>query len=256
MLAGVPSLIDFTVSNAVTAEGVQPAGTLDISIDGTPLTGPFGPTSFGSNPYQLSHTFTAGDHLIEAHYSGDSTYTAADQSLNLSVGGPSSTALVTSTGSAVYGNDVTLTATVTSSSGTPTGDVEFSAANESLPAALLGTATLDGSGVATYHATTLLPNSNAITAHSVDGGIIESTSTAQTVVIASAQTTTSFTVAPASPSDAGAALTATVVVSSTETPATPQGTASVFRVGDSTARSPRPRWSPARSTSASLLRRV
>ena len=78
---------------------------------------------------------------------------------------PSATALVASTGSAVYGTAVTLTATVTGSAPTPTGTVTFyDGAN------LLGTGTLNVSGVATLSVNNLLVDLSPHSLTAVYGG--------------------------------------------------------------------------------------
>ncbi|MCU1579775.1 MAG: hypothetical protein JWP19_1979 [Rhodoglobus sp.] len=234
--AGVPVIIHFRVTNAVTAEGVQPTGTLDISVDGVPLPGPFVPQSFGSSSYQLTQTFIAGSHLIAAHYSGDGMYVAADADVTLIVGAgqTSSTALTVTPSTLVFGNDATLKATVTSAS-TPTGSVEFFWADGVGAPASLGTTPVDGLGVATLVSTTIPPGSHDVTAvYSGDSTITSSQSTVVPVTASNATTTMTLSVSPASPSAAGAPLTATVTVAATDSPATPVGTVSLYLIGAGT----------------------
>lgn len=236
IVAGVPVTINFRVTNAVTAEGVQPTGTLDISVDGVALAGPFGPAIFGSTPYQLSQTFTAGSHLIEAHYSGDGMYVPADADVTLSVnaGEATSTGLAVSTATLVYGNDATLTATISSTS-TPTGSVEFFFSQGGGTPVSLGTAPINGAGVASLVSSALPPGSNLITAqYAGDTTHATSGSGPSAITVNAASTATTFTVAPASPSAAGTTLTATVIVDSADSPATPAGTVSLYLIGPGT----------------------
>src|SRR5262249_1463793 len=71
----------------------------------------------------------------------------------------SSTTLISSANPSVLGKAVTFTATVTSSGGTPAGTVTFKDG-----ATTLGTATLNGSGQATFTTSALATGSHAITA--------------------------------------------------------------------------------------------
>lgn len=68
-----------------------------------------------------------GTHVIQADYSGDSSFTTSLGSMKEKIGAAASTVTVTSSANpAVYGQPVTLTATVTDSEGqTPTGFVVF-----------------------------------------------------------------------------------------------------------------------------------
>ncbi len=97
----------------------------------------------------------------------------------------STTTLQASPTSASPGQNVTLTATVTSQAGTftPTGTVTFYNGTTSL-----GTATLDASGVATFSTTTLPAGSDSITA-SYGGDSKDSSSVSQAVTVLVAHST-------------------------------------------------------------------
>ncbi len=106
-----------------------------------------------------------GSHSITAVYSGDSKDAASTSGVvEVTIAGTSvatNTALHSSTNSLTYGGSVTLTATVTptSGSGVPTGTASFM--DGSTP---LGSGSLNGSGVATYSTTFLAVGSHSITA--------------------------------------------------------------------------------------------
>jgi hypothetical protein len=85
------------------------------------------------------------------------------------------TALTSSGSPAAAGDTVTFTATVTAPTGTPTGVVSFYDGTT-----LLGTGTLDGSGVATFSISTLAVGDHAITAF-YDGDVRDGTSTSSVV---------------------------------------------------------------------------
>jgi Autotransporter beta-domain/Bacterial Ig-like domain (group 3) len=105
-------------------------------------------TTFGEFPWTFSG-LSLGVHTITAVFAGDDGQWLASegsfvQTVERNPALPTTTSLTTSANPAVAGDIVTLTATVTASSGGPTGDVEFY--NGPM---LLGTGTLDSSGVAT-----------------------------------------------------------------------------------------------------------
>jgi uncharacterized repeat protein (TIGR03803 family) len=113
----------------------------------------------------------------------------------LQVGRASSTGLGASPNPATVGQNVTLTATVTGSYGTPTGSVSFYE-NSSY---LLGTSTLNGSGVATYSASTVGLNTGTYAMTAVYGGNATynpSTSSVDNVTLNKASTATSLTASP------------------------------------------------------------
>ncbi len=136
---------------------------------------------------------------------------------------PSTTTVSPVTTSPVYGQSVTLTATVAPSTGTgtPTGTVQFMDAGTDLGSPV----TLNSSGVATLATTKLTTGSNSITAvYSGDTTYATSTSPAVTVSVAQASSTTSLTASP-NPSLSGqnVVLTATITAVSPGS-GTPTGT--------------------------------
>jgi hypothetical protein len=122
------------------------------------------------------------------------------------VGVTTTTALSTSTATAVFGQPVTLTATVTSAAGVPTGTVFFLDGD-----AVLGTAQVDASGQATL-APPLVVGNHALTASYVGtGNFANSASAAAAVTVSPAATTVALT-SSANPAAAGQAVTFTATV--------------------------------------------
>ena len=121
------------------------------------------------------------------------------------------TSLAASTNPSVFGQTVTITATVTSVSGTPGGTVEFYKG-----AVLLGSSSLNGQGKAAYATSSLTVGTHSpLTAHYLGNDSYNaSTSASGSQTVNKASTTTALTGAPA-PSVFGQAvvLTATVNVS-------------------------------------------
>ncbi len=131
------------------------------------------------------------------------------------------------TTSPVFGQSVALTATVgavTTGLGTPTGSVEFE-----IGATVLGSATLNSSGVATLNTTMLTTGSNSITAvYSGDTNFTASTSAAVTVTVAQASSTTTVTASP-NPSLVGQTVTLLATVTAVSPGAgTPSGSVQFF----------------------------
>lgn len=119
----------------------------------------------GAGSYTLTVTFTPTD---------KTTYSSASKTVSLTVGQATPTVSVASTANPVLvTNPVTFTATVTSSSGTPTGTVGFYDGTT-----LLGSATLS-SGTASYTTSSLAAATHSITAvYGGDGNFASVTSAA------------------------------------------------------------------------------
>ena len=142
--------IDTTINlGNLTVKGVGPWSVTVQWGDGDTST--FSPT--GSGPMSLAHTYTAtGDYTVSetvSEYDGGSMTTSLPV---LVITDTTSTVLTTSSATAVYGQVVTFTATVTGS-GTPTGTVAFDAGADQI-----GTGTLsvvNGQDKATFSTSTL-----------------------------------------------------------------------------------------------------
>jgi hypothetical protein len=114
-----------TVSAASPGSGT-PTGTVDFFIDGGDVSGPL-PLSGGTANFSTA-TLGPGVHSVSASYSGDANFNASSGSLpggQTVSGSPSTTTVASSVNPSAFGQTVTFTATVSGSSGTPTGTVDF-----------------------------------------------------------------------------------------------------------------------------------
>jgi hypothetical protein len=155
-------------------------GAANPAFSGT-VTGAIGSDSFTES---FTTTAAAGSNvgsypIVPAVTGPQSNYTVTLVNGALTVtGAPTSTAL-SAPASAAYGANVTLTATVSSSAGTPGGIVTFSNGSTTL-----GTGTLNASGAATLNTTALPAGTNTATAvYAASGNFAASTSTAVTVTV-------------------------------------------------------------------------
>jgi len=150
--------------------------------------------------------FAAGGHILSISYVGGAGH---DVVLTVIAGFPTSTSLTSSPNPSTAGQTVTLTATVTSTSGgTPTGTVTFFDGGTSL-----GSAALNGSGVASFTTSGLGAGTHNLTAqYGGDGTHAASTSAvlAQTVNAVLPQTVNAAPSVP--PTGVGSALLALMLV--------------------------------------------
>ena len=120
---------------------------------------------------------------------------------------PTTTTLASSLNPSTYGQSVMLTATVSASGGTPTGQVTFY--DGAIP---IATSALDPSGTATASIDTLMVGSHSITAaYGGDSAFAKSTSSAVSQVVGQANTTTSLS-SSLNPAPVGTAITITASV--------------------------------------------
>lgn len=158
----------------------------------------------------------AGSQPIVASYSGNTNYgQSASSALTEVVQQTNTTTTVmASAANSTAGQSVTFTATVVSGTATPGGTVNFT-----LGGSLLGSGTLNASGVATFTTTNLPVGTDNVLAVYV-GNIDYTTSQAQaTVVVAQASTTTALT-SSANPQAVGQPVTLTATVTSSDPGAT------------------------------------
>jgi Bacterial Ig-like domain (group 3)/MBG domain (YGX type) len=175
----------------VTANNASRAyGAANPAFSGT-VTGAVGSDSFTESfTTTATNTSNVGGYPIVPSVTGTNLndYTVTIVNGTLTVNGAATTTTLSGPGTAVYGANVTLTATVTSPGGTPTGTVTFYNG-----AVALGTGTLNSSGVATLGTTTLASGSDQVTAsYSAVGNFAASTSTTTTVTVNAATQTISF----------------------------------------------------------------
>lgn len=211
-----------TFDAAVTpAFGGSPTGTVTFMDGGNALGAPVMLSSGAAA--LVTSSLTAGTHNITASYSGDTNFAgssvamAAAQVVNKA---DTLTADLSSLNPSTYGTDVTFTATVTSTAGTPTGTVTFKDG-----ATVLGTSTISVDK-ATFSSNALAVGSHSITA-TYNGAGDYNTSGSSTLTQTVGQQSTTMEVISSKPSGAfyGQSITFTASVSALPTgPSVPGGT--------------------------------
>ena len=122
-----------------------------------------------------------GSHTIAARYRGDATFLPSSSQTEAQVTGLATTSTLTAPASASPGAAITLTASVTSSGGIPTGQIVFHDGNTNL-----GSSLLNASGVAVLRTDTLASGVHSLTAsYAGDEKFSTSTSAAVSIDIAS-----------------------------------------------------------------------
>ena len=206
-----------TVTAASPGSGTPTSGTVQFyTDDGNTLLGTADITD-GVATFATLALVTGANSVDAVFESTDSNFNGSTSpfvTITLVATATSSTTVTYSPSSPVYGDDVTLTATVAPVSpltGTPTGTVTFYNGTTSL-----GTATLSG-GVASLAPLALPTGANSITAqYSGDSTFTSSTSPVSTVTVGLAPTTTTVTFSPSNPVyGQSVALTATITSTST-----------------------------------------
>ena len=115
-------------------------------------------------------------------------YTVTYVNGTLTVTGAPTTTTLSAPASSAYGTSVTLTATVASTDGTPGGSVTFYSGTT-----VLGTGTLNSSGVATLSTTTIPGGTDSLTAtYPATGNFATSTSSASSITVSQATQTITF----------------------------------------------------------------
>jgi ELWxxDGT repeat protein len=193
-----------------------PTGTVSFADGATVLASSVTLNASGKATFQTS-TLGFGSHLITATYSGDSEFAASTSSPDIQVvnADATTTSLMSSLSPSVFGQAVTLTATVLAASpgsGIPTGVVNF---EEGLN--VLGAAVLSASGVATFSIASLSVGSHAVKAAYGGDGRFDfkgSASTAVGQIVSKASTTTSLVASP-NPSVFGQPVLFKAIVSAT-----------------------------------------
>ncbi|HVB08780.1 MAG TPA: Ig-like domain-containing protein [Bacillota bacterium] len=189
--AGQPVSLTATVTGDAPGTG-GPTGNVTLYEGSTAL------TSASLDPNEQAvlavSSLAAGTHTLKAVYAGDGVFrgsTSATVSVTVTAA-PTSTTLTAVPNPSVYGQSVGLTATVSSSDGTPSGTVTFYDGATSL-----GSATLNG-GTATLSTSSLSVATHKLTAvYAGDTDFATSTSPAVSQVVNPAATTITLT-APAS----------------------------------------------------------
>jgi hypothetical protein len=185
------SSTDLSINPSSASPGTSITFTASVTgVDGLPVpTGTValanGSTSLGSITLTdgkgtfSSSTLAGGTYSVIGTYSGDVVYAgSASTAQTLAITATPAVALTATPSTATVGTNITLKATVTASSGTPTGTVYFMDGSTTLGSAVLT------SGVASYSTTTLSAGTHSITArYGGDSNFGTFTSAATTVTI-------------------------------------------------------------------------
>jgi uncharacterized protein (TIGR03118 family) len=174
--AGTAVQISVTVS-AGTGNTGTPKGMVTLQDDGGPIT-----DAAITNGMAVFDTALrgVGIHHIEVHYLGDNTFLPSNEQVDVQATGPATTVSLAVPANAVPGAPVTLTSTVISVSGTPTGEVNFLDGNT-----VIGSARLNDAGTATFTTSILAAGVHSLSAsYAGDGSFAGSASTPVTTTIA------------------------------------------------------------------------
>jgi uncharacterized repeat protein (TIGR01451 family) len=228
------TLLSSSLNPSTLGQSVTFTATVTSTVGGTPtgtVTFKDGATSLGSAPVgtsaQASFSTTAlaaGTHSIAAAYGGDAHFGASSSvSVSQTVRANTTTTIASSRNPSIVGQAVTLTATVTSASGTPTGSVSFTDSGTTIASATLG-----AGAQASVTITTLTAGTHSLVAsYNGDAGHNPSSSSALSQVVSSASGASSSTALASSvnPSTAGQSVAFTATVTSA-TAGTPTGSVS------------------------------
>jgi hypothetical protein len=167
----------------------NPTGTVSFTDNGTLI----GVAPVIGGVATLTVTLAPGSHVVSGSYSGDATYPASGNNLNISVTKPNANTTFSSNVTAsVFGQGVTLTVRFTgpTTGGTlPTGTVQF--LDNGQP---IGSPVTITNGVATLTLASLPPGANNIgVQYSGDGSFANLTKNVGTVTVTQAQVTTTLT---------------------------------------------------------------
>jgi N-acetylneuraminic acid mutarotase/sugar lactone lactonase YvrE len=229
-LNAVPTSLSYGQTLTLTAtvspaSGATPTGTVTF-YNGPMLLGN-APLN-GSGVASLQLTPAVGSYSITASYGGSTTNASSVSSPAIAVAVntiSTTTALTAVPTSLSYGQTLTLTATVTAASGSmPTGTVTFSSA-----ATTLGSAPLNGSGVATLVLTPAVGSYSITASYGGSTNDTASASSSVAVNVIASNTTTSLIASP-NPAPFGASVTFTVMVanSASGSTITPTGNVSFY----------------------------
>ena len=205
-----PTTIGQTASFTVNVAGASPTGNVAIEdADNNNAIIASGSISGGSASFTTS-TLAAGTHHLFAVYAGDPNNSASQSAIDVhTVQYVTGTTVSTSSASTVFGQSVTLTATIAPTATGVSGNVEFFDGGNSI-----GSAPVNGSSVASLSVTSLpVGASQSITAV-YDGDIthVASTSTAIMQSVSTDGSSTGLSGSP-EPSDLGESVQITATVS-------------------------------------------
>jgi autotransporter-associated beta strand protein len=210
-----------TFTATIGAQAPVATGTVVFNVDGVARPGV--PVAAGQATLSLLE-LSPGVHSISATYLGDANYNSATSApVSQTVQQASSTVSVSTQGSSVFGQAISLNAfvgPVAPAAGTPSGTVTFLVDGTSI-----GTVNLNGSGQASLVTSALSAMTHSITAvYNGDANFTGSTGSSSHFVAAATPTVTLISSDPAS--DAGQDVTFTAMVSSGTAPVSPGGSVS------------------------------
>jgi autotransporter-associated beta strand protein len=238
--SGTPTPLNFNVnqiSTAATLTSSAPSAAIGQNVTFTAAVGPVAPgtgvppgtvtfTFDGGSPNTLAldstghasitvNTLGLGSHTVAVTYNGSTNYATTTTSITENILKASSTSISPASASAVVGQGVPFTATVTGSGGTPTGSVTFVVDGVSQPAV-----TLSG-GQATLSLSASSAGNHSVTAvYSGDSSFAPSSpATPANLSVSAAGTTTSMLDFTGSPTVAGQL----AIFIATVTPVSPGG---------------------------------
>jgi hypothetical protein len=221
-----------TLTATVISSGGTPSGNVAFKDGGTTISACSSQALDGSGQATCTTSaLSGGTHTLTAEYAGQLQYKAsASGSRSHTVNQASTTTTLTSAPApSNYGQSVTLTATVSSSGGTPSGNVAFKDGATTISAC--SSQALDGSGQATCTLSSLSGGTHSITAeYAGNSNYNASTSDVYSQVVDKLNTTSVVT-ASANPSSFGQSVTFTATVSSST--GTPSGNVT-FKDGSAT----------------------
>jgi hypothetical protein len=202
----------------VTSSAGTPSGMVTFTNGATVLG--TGALNAGGTASLTTAALPVGSDVLGASYSASASYLASSSPAVTVTVNPvaSSTALTASAATTIIGGNVTLTATVTSTVGTPAGTVTFSNGST-----VFGTGTLDAGGVASLTTNALPLGNNALLAgYSGGGNFAPSTSYPIALLVSLIPTTTSL-VSSGATADVGTTVTLTATVADSSGSIVPTG---------------------------------
>jgi uncharacterized protein (TIGR03118 family) len=154
-LAGTPVTVTVTVSAGPGNSGT-PTGLVTLQDGAVPISN----VTLEDGLIQFDTVLTnAGTHVIGAHYLGDAVFLPSTSTIDVDVILIPTTLTLAAPANALPGATVELTATAASTRGVPTGQIFFNDGNTAL-----GSAPLDGTGVAVLRISTLTAGAHTFTA--------------------------------------------------------------------------------------------
>jgi uncharacterized protein (TIGR03118 family) len=168
----------------------MPSGTAAIADGGVPQGS--APLVDGVATFTLPMAGT-GMHVIDVQYSGDATFLPSSSKTEMQITGMETTVTLTAPAKAAHGSPLTMTATLNSMGGVPTGSIVFQEGNNAL-----GSAPLNSMGVASLAVSNLAVGSHSLNASFAGVGAFAGSTSATVTTDVTAAPTFTVTASPAS----------------------------------------------------------